>query len=131
MVTMLKEVIQVPHLFSYSQYGFEQCIAFNNLLFITGQAGIDKDGHVIADDIETQTEIAFKNIEYALKAGGSSLDQILSMTCYIVDIQKNGSGFWTMRKKIMPTSAYTSATIGISGLAMPKLLIEVQCIAAR
>lgn len=128
---MDKKVILVPELFSYDHYGFTQCVALDKLIFITGQAGIDKEGKVVSDDIEQQTIATFKNIEYALKAADSDLSKILAMTCYLVDIKKNGPKFWETRKRMMPVSSYTSATIGISELADPQLLIEIQCTAYR
>jgi enamine deaminase RidA (YjgF/YER057c/UK114 family) len=128
---MEKNIISVPDLFSYAQYGFEHCVTFQRLIFITGQAGINKNGEVISELIEKQAEATFENIQYALKAAGSNLHKLLSMTCYIVDIQKNGPAFWTVRKKMMPSTGYTSATIGVSALADPKLLLEIQCIGYR
>jgi len=128
---MEKNVISVPDLFSYAQHGFEHCVAFERLVFITGQAGVNKEGEVISELIEEQTEATFKNIEHALKAAGSNLHKLLSMTCYIVDIGRNGPSFWAVRKKVMPTTAYTSATIGIAALANPKLLLEIQCVGYR
>lgn len=128
---MHKEIIHVPELFSYDEYGFEQCIALDKLIFVTGQAGMNKEGKVVSDSIEEQAEMAFNNIKYALSAAGSSLNNVLAMTCFIVNIKKNGPLFWAIRKKMMPTTSYTSATIGIVELADPKLLIEIQCTAYR
>lgn len=126
---MKKKIIPVPHLFSYQKLGFENCVTFDQLIFITGQAGIDKDGHVVSGEMQKQAETTFINIEHALKAAGSDLSKLLMMTCYIVDISKNGPDFWEVRKKMIPAANFTSASIGISALADPKLLIEVQCIA--
>ena len=65
-----------------------------------------------------------------LRAGGSSLDQILQMTSFVVDLGRNGAGHVAARKKILTKPTYTSATIGVSALMVPGLLLEVQCIAA-
>lgn len=124
-----KKIVSVPQIFSYTHLGFENCVTFHKLIFITGQAGIDENGNVISEDIAKQTEATFKNIELALNAAGSDLTKLLSMTCYIVDIHKNGPLFWEVRKKMIPSADFTSATIGISALAIPRLLVEVQCIA--
>lgn len=129
---MVKEVIHVPQLFSYeAHYGFEQCVAENNLVFVTGQRGINKEGVIVSDDIERQAEITFQNIQHALRAAKTDLENILSMTCYIVDIKKNGPLFWSTRMRMMPTVYFTSATIGVAELADPRSLIEIQCIASR
>ncbi len=126
---MSKKVIEVPELLSYEQYGFTQCIQYNDLIFITGQAGQDKEGKIIGADIESQTRQLFKNIEYALDAAHSSLEHILAMTSYLVNIEKNGPIYFTMRKHCMPSSSYTSTSVGVAALAIPGLLVEVTCIA--
>jgi len=40
-----------------------------------------------AGDIETQTELALRNVEHVLKATGSSLDRVLQMTIYVSDME--------------------------------------------
>lgn len=128
---MPKQVINVPELLSYEKYGFTQCVQYNDLIFVTGQAGQDKEGKIVARDIESQTRQLFKNIEYALLAAYSGLEHILAMTSYIVDIEKNGPVYFAVRKNCMPASSYTSTSIGVAALAIPELLVEVTCIAAK
>lgn len=128
---MEKKVIEVPELLSYEKYGFTQCVQYNGLIFITGQAGQDNEGRLVGADIETQTKQLFKNIQYALEAANSSLESILAMTSYIVDIEKNGPLYFARRKMCMPVSSYTSTSVGVAALALPELLIEVSCIAAQ
>jgi enamine deaminase RidA (YjgF/YER057c/UK114 family) len=115
----VKQVIQASGVMPYEPYGFTNCLRFKDL-----------QGRVIGDDIETQTVHTYQNIERVLRAGGSDLDQILQMTSFIVDLEKNGAGYVAARKTIMTRHTYTSATIGISALMVPGLLLEVQCTAA-
>lgn len=44
-----------------------------------------------AGDIETQTELALRNVEAVLHAAGSSLDRVMQMTIYISDIELWGA----------------------------------------
>jgi 2-iminobutanoate/2-iminopropanoate deaminase len=127
----MKKVIPVPELLSYDQYGFSQCVTYGDLIFITGQAGQDKEGHIVGLDIESQTQQVFKNISFALAAANSDLTKIISMTSYIVDIDKNGPGYFKTRKVFMTDSSYTSTSIGVNALALPQLWIEVTCIATK
>jgi 2-iminobutanoate/2-iminopropanoate deaminase len=52
------------------------------------------------------------------------------MTSFVVDLPKNGQGYVDTRKQVLPAPTYTSATIGVSALMIPGLLLEVQCRAA-
>lgn len=126
---MTKKVIEVAELLSYDKYGFTQCVQYKDLIFVTGQAGQDKVGKMVGQDVESQTQQVFKNIKHALSAANSDLEHILMMTSYIVDIEKNGQAYFAARKKYMPVSSYTSTSVGVVALAIPGLLIEVTCIA--
>ena len=103
---------------------------FKDVLYLSGISAIDPEGKVVGADIETQTHETYRNIQKVLRAAGSDLDQILQMTSFIVDLSTNGGGYVTARKKILTRPTYTSATIGVSALMIPGLLLEVQCTAA-
>ena len=127
----MKTIIPVPELMSYESKGFTQCVALKELIFVTGQAGLDVHGRVVGTDMESQARQTFRNIEFALRAAGSTLGHVLTMTCFVVDLQTNGPVFWAIRKQMMPDIGFTSASIGVAGLADPRLLLEIQCIAYR
>ena len=126
----MKQVIQTSEVMPYEQFGFTNCVRFQDVLYLSGISALDLQGRVIGDDIETQTLHTFRNIERVLRAGGSDLDQILQMTSFVVDLENNGTRYVAARKKILTRPAYTSATIGVSALMGHGLLVEVQCAAA-
>ena len=126
----MKQVIQVPGVLPYEPFGFTNCVRLGDVLYLSGISALDPDGKVIGDDIKTQTIQTYRNIAQVLRAGGSSLDRILQMTSFVVDLGKNGAGYVATRKEILIQPTYTSATIGVSALMMPGLLLEVQCTAA-
>ena len=128
----MKQVIAVPDLAANeAQFGYSQCVAFGDFVFVAGQASVDRDGNVVEGDMESQARKTFENLRLALRAAGSDLDGILAMTSFVVDIGQNGPAFWKIRKEVMPNASFTSATIGVAGLVDPRLLVEIQCTAAR
>lgn len=126
----MKQVIETPGVMPYEAFGFTNCVRFKDVLYLSGISAIDLRGQVIGDDIETQTEYTFQNIEKVLRAAGSDLGQIVQMTSFVVDLESNGARYVAVRKKILTRPTYTSATIGVSALMVPGLLLEVQCSAA-
>ena len=126
----MKQVIQASGVLPYEPYGFTNCVRFKDVLYLSGISALDPEGKVLGSDIETQTQETYRNIQKVLRAAGSDLDQILQMTSFLVDLQANGAGYVATRKKILTRTTYTSATIGISALMVPGLLLEVQCTAA-
>jgi enamine deaminase RidA (YjgF/YER057c/UK114 family) len=126
----MKQVIQAPGVLPYEPFGFTNCVRYKDVLYLSGISALDPRGQVIGADIEAQTIHTYENIERVLRAGGSDLDQILQMTSFVVDLGKNGKAYVETRGKILTRPTYTSATIGISALMIPGLLLEVQCAAA-
>ena len=126
---MCPSVVPVPGVFPYEPFGFTNCVRHGDVLYLSGVAALDVQGRVVGGDIEAQTVQTYKNIERILEAGGSSLDQILQMTSFVVDLGRNGEGYVATRARILTQPSYTSAVIGVSALMMSGLLVEVQCCA--
>lgn len=63
-------------------------IEHHGVVYVSGQLPIDLVTRApFAGDIETQTELALRNVEHVLEAAGSSLDRVLQMTIYISDME--------------------------------------------
>jgi len=114
----MKHVIQTTDVLSYEQFGFTNCVRFGDVLYLSGISALDPQGQVLGSDIETQTIHTYRNIERVLRAGGSGLDQILQMTSFVLDLERNGARYVAARQKILTSHTYTSAVIGVSALMM-------------
>jgi len=63
-------------------------VVHNGLVYVSGQLPMDlKTREPFAGDIETQTELALRNVEAVLHEAGSDLDQVVQMTIYVSDIE--------------------------------------------
>ena len=57
-----------------------------DLLFTAGQPGIDpKTGTVVGPGFETQARQAFENLRAVLEDAGSSMEQVVRVTCFMAD----------------------------------------------
>ena len=66
---------------------YEQAIKINGFLFTSGQIALDPaTGKLIDGDISAQTRRVFENLKAILRAGGSSLDQVVKATVYLTDL---------------------------------------------
>jgi 2-iminobutanoate/2-iminopropanoate deaminase len=64
--------------------GIEQ----HGIIYVSGQLPMDLvTREPFAGDIETQTELALRNVEAVLKAAGSDLSRVMQMTIYVSDIE--------------------------------------------
>src|SRR5215212_6968020 len=63
-------------------------IEHNGLIYVSGQLPMDLETREpFAGDIETQAELALRNVEAVLQAAGSDLNHVLQMTIYVSDME--------------------------------------------
>ncbi|MBI2611988.1 hypothetical protein HYW54_04575 [Candidatus Gottesmanbacteria bacterium] len=62
---------------------YSPAIKFGNLLFISGQIGIDAKTGALAPTLEKQTNLTFKNIEAILKEENLTFDDVLKANVYL------------------------------------------------
>jgi len=68
---------------------YSQAIHANGFVFISGQIGIDPStGKLISDDIGEQTRQTLDNISTILKAAGTSLSRIVSVSLYLTEFDQ-------------------------------------------
>ncbi len=63
-------------------------VEHNGLIYVSGQLPMSLDTREpFTGAIETQTELALRNVEAVLKAGGSDLQHVLQFTIYVSDME--------------------------------------------
>jgi len=63
-------------------------IEHHGVIYVSGQLPMDLvTREPFAGDIETQTELALRNVEAVLHAAGSDLSRVLQFTIYVSDIE--------------------------------------------
>jgi len=64
---------------------YSQAIVTGNLVFASGQLGIDPSGKAGAD-VKAQTAQAIENLRAVLTAAGSDLSRVVKTTCFLANI---------------------------------------------
>ncbi|RBL88716.1 RidA family protein [Chitinophaga flava] len=113
----------------YKAFHLSQGYRAGDLLFISGQTAIGDDGILTSiGDFDIQAEKAFQNLEKVLKAGGSSLGNVIKVTILLRDMA-NFSKIVELRKRYF-TPPYPADTImEVSSLYSPDALIEIEAVA--
>jgi len=66
---------------------YSQGVVAGDLVFVSGQLGIDPaGGHVVEGGIVEQTEQVMKNLAAILAEAGSSLDNVLMTSIFLIDL---------------------------------------------
>ena len=116
------------------QFVFSQGIEVSNanrVLYCAGQASVDDMGKPVhAGDMRKQIEQAFRNLETVLKAAGFNLANVVRLNYYTTDVD----GFLRASDVVancLSTSQPPGTLLGISKLAFPGLMIEIEATAVR
>ena len=66
---------------------YSVAIATDNLVFVSGQLGIDAaSGLIVEGGIQAQTRTALTNLRSVLASAGSSLEQVVKTTVFLTDM---------------------------------------------
>lgn len=108
---------------------YSSAVEYNGLIYVSGQLPRDAvTGEVETGAIEAQTELALRNVEAILEAGGSDLEHVLQFTIYVSDMT-----LWDkvneVYKRIMGDHKPARAIVPVKDLHFGTK-IEIQAIAA-
>ena len=71
----------------YEKHGYSAVVRSDDLLFVSGQVGSRPDGSP-EPDFEAQVRLAFANLEATLLAAGCGFDDIVDVTTFHTDPEK-------------------------------------------
>ena len=121
---MAKKVITVP---GAPKLPFSPAIRAGDYIFVSGQLGItDAQGKELKG-IEAQARQCLENIKEVLAAAGSSLEDVVKVTVFL----RNEADFAKMNEVYQSyfTKDKPARSTVITGLALPNMLVEMECIA--
>lgn len=107
----------------------------SKLVSVAGQVAYDAGGNTVgAGDYAAQTEQAYLNVATALAAVGGTFDDVVRITMFVVDFSPEkisllSEGITRAAAKLGTTPAPPLTGIGVSALAGPDLLVEVEATA--
>ncbi|MGI9270488.1 MAG: RidA family protein [Woeseiaceae bacterium] len=99
-------------------------------LYTAGQTGVDLDGKV-GDGIEAQADLAMRNLHNVLIDAGMNSEDVIKMTIYYVDPADLPVIVAARNKYFGEDFRPASTAVGVSALARPGYLVEVELVAAR
>ena len=113
----------------YEPFRLAQGYRAGDLLFISGQAAIDAGGKIVGiGDFDAQAKQAFENLDRVLRAGGSSLKNVIKVTIFLTDM-----GYFSRIVELRGqwfTAPYPADTIvEVSSLYSPDAMIEIEAVA--
>ncbi|HEU0122282.1 MAG TPA: Rid family detoxifying hydrolase [Bryobacteraceae bacterium] len=109
---------------------YSQATVVGNLVFLSGQLGIDPMTNRLAgDDMRSQTRQALVNIERILKEAGSGLDRVARCNLYLTDYNRLAEAN-EVYAEFFHTHKPAKTGVGVSQL-WAGALIEIEVTAVR
>lgn len=101
----------------YEQHGYSAAIRSGDLLFVSGQVGSRDDGSP-EPDFEAQVERAFDNLKAVLSAAGCGLTDIVDVTTFHTDPERQFETIMTVKGRHFHQAPYPNWTaVGVNWLA--------------
>jgi 2-iminobutanoate/2-iminopropanoate deaminase len=113
----------------YAPFRLAQGYRVGELLFISGQAAIDGNGQLVGvGDFDAQAEQVFTNLERVLRAGGSSLANVVKVTIFLRDMA-NFPKIVELRGRYFTPPYPADTIVEVTSLYSPEALIEIEAVA--
>lgn len=109
--------------------GYSQVVIAKNpgrFIYLGGKAGIYPDDS-FPESLAEQSRLTWANIDRALKAAGASREDVVEIQIYIVDLENVDPNpvYQDVRDFFPAGHKPASMVIGVSALAYPGLLVEI------
>lgn len=112
----------------YEPFLLAQGHRVGDLLFVSGQAGIGADGQIGVGDFDKQAEQAFQNLDRVLRAGGSSLANVVKVTIFLTDMA-NFDRVVELRRKWFTPPYPADTIVEVSSLYSAEAMFEIEAVA--
>jgi enamine deaminase RidA (YjgF/YER057c/UK114 family) len=118
------------------RFGFVQAkeiTGAERVLYCAGQTSVDEDGRPLHEgNMGAQAMQALDNLETVLRAAGFGLSDVARMNVYVTDVDAYRAAAPSVGARLAGAGIQHAATLlGVTRLALPELLIEIEATAAR
>lgn len=124
---MSRKIINPPTLHPAPGYSHITISEPGTMAYFAGQVALAPDFSIIGgDDLGEQTKAAMRNIEVALKAVNASWNDVVRRTIYTLRPTEYEAITAAIEEVQGSTEHPAQTIVGITGLAVPGLLIEIE-----
>ena len=109
---------------------WSNAIRAGDTLYISGQVARPFEGgtEIVGTNEYDQTRQILSRIDRIIKAAGGTMDDLIKMTVYVVNI-KNNTEVWRARREFFTGDFPASTLVEVRSLAKPEVLVEIESVA--
>lgn len=116
----------------YDPPGYAQAVKVTGaqtILFLSGQVAYSPDGGVAhPGDFKAQARACLDALKAQVEAGGGTMADIVKVNTYVTDLRYRPE-YAQVREAFFGKRMPASTMVGVSGLAHPDYLIEIEAVA--
>ncbi|UNQ40110.1 RidA family protein [Prescottella equi] len=110
------------------KYGYSNAVRSGDLLFCSGQVGLEADGSAPADP-ERQYDLAFATLAKLLAEHGARPSDLVELTSFHVDFPQHMTEFMAAKARFQNGARPAWTAVGVTALGMPGILVEIKATA--
>ncbi|BDC70553.1 RidA family protein [Prescottella equi] len=110
------------------EYGYSNAVRSGDLLFCSGQVGLEADGSAPADPTR-QYDLAFETIGKLLAEHGAAPADLVELISFHVDFPQHMTEFMAAKARFQNGARPAWTAVGVAALGMPGVLVEVKATA--
>jgi enamine deaminase RidA (YjgF/YER057c/UK114 family) len=117
-------------------FGFSQAIevtAGQQVLYCAGQTSVDAQGNAVhPGDIGAQIRQAMDNLGEVLSLAGYSLSDVVRLNVYTTDVDQFFASYGELVGRLAQSGIQPTMTLlGVTRLAFPELMVEIEATAVK
>jgi enamine deaminase RidA (YjgF/YER057c/UK114 family) len=112
----------------YEAYHFAPATRVGDLIWVSGQVGMDAEGRPGAD-MAAQARLAFEALKAVLAEAGASLADVVELTTFHTDLHGGMRAFAAVKDEFFPAPYPSWTAVGVAQLARPELVVEIRAVA--
>ena len=125
-----RELVNPPELHPAPGFSHVAIASGSHVVSFAGQVALDRDLAIVGgDDLAEQTKAAMRNLEIALGAVGATWDDVVRRTIYTTRPTEYEAITAAIDEVTGGAEHPAQTIVGVTGLAVPGLLIEIECTA--
>ncbi|MGW4029328.1 RidA family protein [Streptomyces sp. NPDC004838] len=127
---MARRLVNPPEMHPAPTYSHLAIAEGQKIVYFAGQVALDSDLAVIGpDDLHQQVVASMRNLQKAMAAAGVGWDDIVRRTIYTTRPHELATIGTAVREVTGDAANPPQTIVGVTGLALPGLMVEVECTA--
>jgi 2-iminobutanoate/2-iminopropanoate deaminase len=108
---------------------YSPAVRVGQTLYVSGHTGSDPVTREIRPDIDSQTRQAFRNLQDVVEAAGGTMKDVVKVNIFMIDMGRHFQGMNKVFREVFAEDPPARSTVGVSHLARPGLLLEIEVVA--